>query len=72
MKEVFGMGKILKRMIILVLVFMAALVIYLITAQKTMDRQEAVYTVMEPPLSLWYIWRCLRAKRTDWLRTGRR
>ena len=43
------MGKILKRMIILVLVFMAALVIYLITAQKTMDRQEAVYTVMEPP-----------------------
>lgn len=43
------MSKIVKRIIILAGVFFIAMGIYLITAQRTMDQSEIVYTVMEDP-----------------------
>ncbi len=43
------MGRIIKRITILAVVFVAALGIYFITAQNAMDQSEAVYTVMEDP-----------------------
>lgn len=43
------MSKIVKRIVILAGVFFIAMGIYLITAQRTMDRSEIVYTVMEDP-----------------------
>ena len=43
------MGKIIKRTIILAGVFLMALGIYLIMAQRTMDKSDMVYTVMEDP-----------------------
>lgn len=44
------MSKIVKRTLILAGVFVTALGIYFITAQSTMNRSEAVYTVMEEPV----------------------
>lgn len=43
------MSKIVKRTLILAGIFIAALGIYFITAQSTMNKSEAVYTVMENP-----------------------
>ena len=43
------MGRIIKRIMILAVVFVAALGIYFITARNAMDQTEAVYTVMEDP-----------------------
>ena len=43
------MGRIIKRIVILAGVFVAALGVYFITAQNAMDKSEAVYTVMEEP-----------------------
>lgn len=43
------MSRIVKRTLILAAVFLAALGVYLIMAQRTMDKSEAVYTVMEDP-----------------------
>lgn len=43
------MGKIVKRTLILAGVFLAAMGIYLMMAQRRMDQSEVVYTVMEEP-----------------------
>lgn len=43
------MGRIIKRIMILAVVFVAALGIYFIMARNAMDQTEAVYTVMEDP-----------------------
>ncbi len=43
------MSKIVKRTLILAGIFVTALGIYFITAQSTMNKSEAVYTVMENP-----------------------
>ena len=41
------MSKMIKRILILAGVFVAALGVYFITAQSTMNKSETVYTVME-------------------------
>ena len=43
------MSKIIKRTLILAGIFVVALGVYFITAQSTMNKSEAVYTVMEEP-----------------------
>lgn len=43
------MSRIVKRIVILAGVFVAALGVYFITARKDMNKSEAVYTVMEEP-----------------------
>lgn len=44
------MSKIIKRILILASIFVVALGIYFITAHNTMNKSEAVYTVMEDPV----------------------
>ena len=49
------MKKILQKAGILFLIFVGALVVYFISARNTMEKESAVYTSMEEPLSLIHI-----------------